>query len=422
MDRVRDAPMTLDQPAIDAKTVETRPVFFYNLTDVQNQMASSLLANPDHLKIICEQNYATLQSSDVTIFTQTGFYLIINSVSGDEAFELARRINLALLKLFFGTNNLTPEQMVPVFRIAAPEEVQILRNVSPYPSITTGKRNANPLPSNERWIIEPPNPGKRFSQLGITGKCPAEHVALNFVPVYDILRGTPALYICTPTSHRGRGEILGRAAFRELSIIEAPYLDEAVLRYAAAFSDRLMQTGSVSAVCVPVSAETLSWSRGRRVYLSALRDVDLGLNPQIIPLIEDISPGTPPNRLADMISVLRPYARRIAIVLPDSEIALDRSGIIGASGFSLPLPPRANMQLADRLGAWLSRNCKAQNAFSCVTGVNSEDVLDALRDQGVRFASGSALAPKTVSADAAITLARTLSCANTIAPDPVNDE
>ncbi|HET7336244.1 MAG TPA: hypothetical protein VFI93_14105, partial [Rhizomicrobium sp.] len=152
MDRVRDAPMTLDQPAIDAKTVETRPVFFYNLTDVQNQMASSLLANPDHLKIICEQNYATLQSSDVTIFTQTGFYLIINSVSGDEAFELARRINLALLKLFFGTNNLTPEQMVPVFRIAAPEEVQILRNVSPYHSITTGKRNANPLPSNERWI------------------------------------------------------------------------------------------------------------------------------------------------------------------------------------------------------------------------------------------------------------------------------
>lgn len=422
MDRVRDTPMISEQPAIDAKTVETRPVYFYDLTAVQSQTATSLLANPERLSIICEQNFATLQSSDITIFTKTGFYLIINSVSGDEAFELARRINLALLKLFFGTNDLTPEQMVPVFRIAAPEEVQNLHNASPHHGAMTDKRNAGPAQSNERWIIEPPNPGKRFSQLGITGKSPAEHVALNFVPVYDIHRGTPALYICTPTARRGRSEILGRAAFRELSIIETPYLDEAVLRYAAAFSDRLMQTGSVSAVCVPVSAETLSWSRGRRVYLSALRDVDLGLNPQIIPVIEDISPGTPPNRLADMIAVLRPYARRIAIVLPDSEIALDRSGIIGASGFSLPLPPRAQAQSADRLGVWLNRVCKAQHAFSCVTGVNNEDVLDALRDRGVRFASGSALAPKTVSADAAITLARTLSCANAIPPDPVNDE
>lgn len=421
MDRFTDTPV-IDTPAIDAKIVASRPVFFFDLTTVQSQTATSLLANPERLNIICEQNCATLQSSDVTVFTQTGFYLIINSVSGDEAFDLARRINLALLKLFFGTNNLTPAQMVPVFRIAAPEEIQKLRDTPPCPAPAKTTQATIARQAAERWSSEPPDPGKRFSQLAITGKSPAERITLNFVPIYDIHRGTPALYICTPTGRQGRNEIHGRNAFRKVSIVETPHLDEAVLRYATAFSDRLMQTGSVAAVCVPVSAETLCWSRGRHVFLSALNDVDLDMNPQIIPVIEDISPGTPPNRLADMIAVLRPYARRIAVTLPDSEIALERSGIIGASGFALSLPPRATAQSADRLGAWLNRICKAQNAFSCITGVNNEDALDALRDRGIRFASGTALAPKAVNADAAIELARCLSRANATPPPPGNDE
>lgn len=422
MDRSSDTSIIIDRPAIDAQTVNARPVFFYDLTAVQSQMATSLLTNPERLSIICEQNFATLQSSDVTVFTQTGFYLIINSVSGDEALDLANRINLALLKLFFGTNNLTPEQMVPVFRIAAPEEVQRLRDMqaSPLSANATQATGTHHVP--ERWINGPSDPGKRFSQLAITGKNTAERITLNFVPVYDIHHGRPALYICTPTGRHGSKEIHGRSVFRKLSVVETPYLDEAMLRYAAAFSDRLMQTGSVCAVCVPVSAETLSWSRSRRVYLSALDEVDLDMNPQIIPVIDDISPGTPLNRLADMIAMLRPYAQRIAIALPNSEIALDSSGIIGASGISLPLPPRTQAQSADRLGAWLSRACKAQNAFSCITGVNDEDVLDALRDCGIRFASGSALTPMAVSADAAIELARSLSRANPVPPPPVNDE
>jgi hypothetical protein len=249
----------------------------------------------------------------------------------------------------------------------------------------------------------------RFAAIGEDGFDSRTRVSLCFVPAYDLRRQVPSLFLCQAIAVRESHVVYGHRAFGDIEAEQMPYLDAAVLHYAIRFSARLLETGNLIAVTAPVSVETLGWSRGREIYRTALKSAGVLDHPHIIPTLDDVPPGATAGRLAEMIRGLRPYARRIAVMLPDSNVALERSGALGAAGYILPLPRRSEAQAAARAAQWLSRLCGAQNAFSCLLDLNSEEALEAAKGAAIRFGAGSALAPRALIGDSALEYARLLS-------------
>jgi hypothetical protein len=396
--------------AFDYGLVTRQPVFFFDLAPVLENSQPSFARNPERLRNICEHSLGNLADEDLTLFTDTGFYVIFSSCDVDEAAIHANRINVSLLKVLFGTDSLTAHQLVPMFRAATMEELK-----------GTGEAGTN-IVTRAAAIVDRKQTTEAEAQYSFDGVCedeeeqlhllatrgvyPRDEVRLSFSPVYDIKRGVPAIFFCRPLAKRDGKPVFGYRAFRNLSPLEQAHIDQAILRYATSYAVRLQQMGSPIIVGVPVSAESLNWSRGRQIYLNALRQTGIANNPQLIPLLDGFSPGTPSNRIADLTSILRPFTRRVAVYLPNCDTAVERSGVIGASGYALHVSTKSDPATMHRAAFWLARLCLTQGAFSCLTGVHSQAALDAARSAGLKFAAGSALAPRALTEGASLEFAR----------------
>lgn len=411
MDRATNTLTRRIDGAIDAAQFARHPIYYFDLAPILERSGSAYIRNPERLQVICENGLGHLSESDMTLFDETGFYLIVGSCDGAQAEGLANRISVALLKLFFGTESLAPDQLVPLFRKASPGEI------SQGASALAQRAAAIMHPPSDRATRAPGTPGAKsddgsardqFDQLASQGVYEPDRLSLCFMPAYDLKRGTPALFFCLPTTVDNGQIVQGHRAFASVAAQDMPFADEAILRHAVQFADRLLEGGNLIAVTAPISVETMSWSRGRSTYQSALRRIGIEGHPQVIPLIDDIAPGTPPSRIAEMLAALRPFARRVAIALPDCEVALENSGLLGAAGIIVAMPRRADTGTASRTASWLARACATQNAFSCITSINSEEALEAVKEAGIRFGAGTALAPPALTGEDAIEYARLL--------------
>src|SRR5690348_12618384 len=89
---------------LSAKQFLQHPVFYFDLGPVLERAGSRLIRNAEGLEVLCRHGPGSLGDADITLFEKTGFYLVVGSCSGIQAEALANRINVALLKLFFGTD------------------------------------------------------------------------------------------------------------------------------------------------------------------------------------------------------------------------------------------------------------------------------------------------------------------------------
>lgn len=394
-----------------AKQFAQHPIFYFDLGPVLERAGSRLVRNAEGLEVLCRHGLGSLSETDITLFEKTGFYLVVGSCTGAQAEALANRINVALLKLFFGTDSLGPEQLMTLFRMASPGEVLGGKSAALLQTAAqlVGVAGASATPATELCAERPlVLSGERFADVAARGVFSPTRAALCFIPAYDLQREAPALFLCVPVAQRDNHVVYGRSAFGDVSAEQMPFLDEAILKYAVQFSAQLREAGTAVAVTSPVSTETLGWSRGRNVYQKALQHAKTSELTDIIPTIDDVAAGTRSMRLAEMIAAIRSHARRLAIWLPDSETIPDGSGQIGAAGFIVSLPRRSDLDMTVRTSKRLGRLCATQAAFGCLTEVNSEDALDAARDAGIRFCAGTALAPRALSGESALAYAKLL--------------
>jgi len=361
------------------------PLYFFDLAHALERAGLGSADTPGWLRGLCEDRIGPLSEGDITLFTANGFYLLIGSCEGAEADALAARVDKAMIELF-----------------GAEDKPQNLLGPSP---ARAGDPMDLALIERARAIMGPSRP-PRFATLGGDGKSVKDGVQLCFAPVRDLRRGTPMLFQCTPVALHGETPGSGYRAFRDLTPQDYAALDCAMLEYGAAFARALCESGSIAAVAVPVHAETLSWSRGRQRYLALLRDTEMAAAPQLLPVIDGLANGTLPERIAELVGMLKPHARRVVVSLPDIEVPLDASGLIGAAGFSLALPWYADTRVAQRWSRWLERACAIQNAFAWMSCVNNAEALAAVRANPIRFACGAALGPTPLTRDAALDYAR----------------
>jgi hypothetical protein len=370
------------------------PVFFFDLDPFLERSGSLLSRDRDRLRSLCERQLEAISAGDTIVHAATGFYLIVQSATGDEATRIAERLNVALLKLFFGPDSLTAERSGTMYSLArAPQQ-----NVSHSDAEAI---EAAPGPVGiGRHSLHTPEPRDAYAELAMRGALPSQHVELSFAPVHDLVRGRSTTFFCMPAfCIAGAPVITGYRAFENVDKRELPYLDRAILAHALKFARRLGQAGVYTAVGVPVSFETLVASRGREIYREALRAAGVPDYPFVVLTIRDVPAGITASRLAEIVDSVRPLAKRVFVHLPDAETAPLNSGHLGADGFILSLSPRQTPAQIGRAADWLNHMCEIQTALSCIDQIESASALETVKAASIRFGQGAVFGPTEFRAD-----------------------
>jgi hypothetical protein len=397
----------ITRKAIPVQTAVSGALYYFDLQPLLDRMGASGLATPDRLRAICKRHIRSIAGEDFTLFTDQGFYLVITSCSGAAAAGFARFINMSLLMLLFGTESLTPEQEMRLFRPIEPHELPEGNYVRTVPQERRPMDRVNLRDTIDGRDAAPEHDIENDTLAGFAdhGIHAEQGVELIFFPVHDLATRTVSSLFCAPTF---AGAVFGYQAFHDLGQAEMPYIDRAILMHGLKFARRLAHAGIHTPVGVPVSFETLSWSKSRDIYQSALRAANIARFPQLVIKVDDIPAGTPADRIARVVSSLKPFARFVSVHLPNNNLELSMMGRMGASGLVLSLPRRAAHPEVLANSKWLAAAAAAQNATACIDHVESDDALAVVRSAGVHFAVGNVFGAETLRGTASMEEVRTV--------------
>jgi hypothetical protein len=347
----------------------------------------SLRRHPDRAIVMCQHQVRLLAPGDLLLARDSGFYLIVQSCTGAAADALANEVNMALLALFFGTDSLSG--IAALFRpVAYGEMSEVGALPTPQAVAPTAEIVASSTrPSVFEALNRNPDPLAHLAQYALPGY---EGLKSGFLPMFNIQRDTPLIHMCGAVARRNGQLVFGPAALLDCAPKDRPSLDEAMLEYSLGFTRQIVPTKFTAAISTSVSYETLAWSRGRQIYQKALRAADVVNNPFLVVKIDEVPPGTPPSRLAEIVATVRPFVKRVVLHLPDSDFGLIQSGQIGAAALCATLPANATPTAIARFAARLNRVAMGQQALSCVDGIDNFSALPLLRAAGIRFAAGRA--------------------------------
>jgi hypothetical protein len=347
------------------------PVYYFDLAPVLSR-SSALQHNPDRIQRMCEQCVRRVAPRELMLFKDSGFFLVIQSSGHVGAEAVAGAVNVALVELFFGTESYSG--LAAMFRLAQHGELG-----------ATGIAPGAPAraPSQTENVLA--DPLARLAESGVPGY---EGLQAGFLPMINLRRDAASIYLCGPVRQRGSETVFGSAALADANPQDRASIDHAMLEYSIGFARAVVPTKFAAAIGTSVSYETLAWARGRRIYQEALRAANVAENPFLIVKIENVPAGATVQRLAEVVSVVKPYVKRVFLELPDCETGLTFAGQIGASGLISSLSANATPAEAGRIAARLVRTAMAQQALSCIDGVTGAEALARVRAAGVRFAAG----------------------------------
>ncbi len=358
----------------DPAELAGKPAFHFDLAPALDRFDAGLARNPARLRLMCEQHVVRLAPAELVLFQDTAFYLVVRS--GAPALALAQTINTTLLQLLFGTYSIAAGKLAPLFRSAAMTEI--------WSGLATPA--AMPPPPSAAKDVEP-DPFARLAASGVPGYA---GLHLGFSPIYDLRRCTATTFLCAPYRDPLDARRDTAAPLQAIDPRDRPSLDEAMLEQSLLLTRLIAGANLAAAAATPVSFETLASPRGRRLYQFALRSAAALANPYLLVKIEDVPPGTPAARLAEIVATIRPFAPRVFVQVPDAGMRLLEDGQLGATGVFAKLPAAAGPVAIARLATALVRAAAAQRACSYMEDVPGMSALSLVRAAGVRFASGRA--------------------------------
>lgn len=379
--------MAIQHDRIDGKmsmdALMARPLFHFDLEPVLERAGPTMLRNPNRLNIVCDHCVRSVSQYDDVIFSDTGFYLVVNSCEEPQATQLARQISIALLRCFFGEVEPPADLLQSLFR--TPTEHELASIAARMPK-APGAAVASVEPASR---IEPTTAsGDPMVELAVRGIHSGEAFRFGFAPFFDLRRGTVSTFFCDTVRMHDNEIVHQRDSFASIGSRDLPRVDQAMLLQALAFSKRLKESGVVAAVGTNVSYETLAWSKGRQFYQNALRATNSADNAYLIVKIDMVPQGAPASRLQEMVAAIKPFARRVFLELPDGDFDPIQSAQLGAAGYVVFLRPgMAREEIAAR-AMRLARLCSMREALSCVERIPDLASADRVKAAGVRFGEG----------------------------------
>jgi hypothetical protein len=168
---------------------------------------------------------------------------------------------------------------------------------------------------------------------------------------------------------------------------------EITILYAAhAYAHRIHNAHKVCALGAAVSYETLTNFNSRIRYITALKSLTLPAQCPILLKLDDVPPGTPLGKLAELISMLSIPNLRFTVQFKSFVAVPDTIDIrLGAVGIGCAIPSRCDEALATVVMKRLTQVFAEQKGFVFVEDLDTPTLAALALSTGVRFGTGQGL-------------------------------
>ncbi|TWA90576.1 hypothetical protein FBY14_10478 [Azospirillum brasilense] len=208
-----------------------------------------------------------------------------------------------------------------------------------------------------------------------------------FRPVFDVKHKVVSTYCCRTDADTAR-YLNCMDAFdpeREEAVFD---LDMETLSLAVSTYNELYANKFRYAQTIPVHFGTLASSRRRREYIQACRMIPRVLMPFLAFELDGLPTGVPYGRLAEIVAMLRPFARAAMVILHDDAGDLSVYATAGVKGVGLRLDGREDEpHILERVQTFCPGPRKF-GMFAYVDGVRTPVELEAAEAAGAAYLSG----------------------------------
>ncbi|MBB3263332.1 GGDEF domain-containing protein [Azospirillum sp. OGB3] len=208
-----------------------------------------------------------------------------------------------------------------------------------------------------------------------------------FRPVFDVKHKVVSTYCCRTDVDTTRYLNLMDAfdPEREEAVFD---LDRETLSLAVSTYNELYANKFRYAQTIPVHFGTLASSRRRREYIQACRMIPRVLMPFLAFELDGLPASVPYGRLAEIVAMLRPFARAAMVILHDDAGDLSVYATAGVKGVGLRLDGREDEpHILERLQTFCPGPRKF-GMFAYVDGVRNPVELEAAEAAGAAYLSG----------------------------------
>ena len=161
-------------------------------------------------------------------------------------------------------------------------------------------------------------------------------IVLSLEPMWDLQNGLRMV------GHHARAVIYDRGADREISAAQrtelqpADHLDVDIAILTEAIALRAASPRSAGGLLVPVSYKVISNSSNRYALIHAVQALEAGARNSFAWELIDLEAGIPPDRLAEIVSLLRPHSRGVVCRLPLTSTTVEQLRRAGTTGSLKP--------------------------------------------------------------------------------------
>jgi hypothetical protein len=212
---------------------------------------------------------------------------------------------------------------------------------------------------------------------------------IGFFPIWDLAKGKSSCLFASPYPQHAAPRI---GCTRQLlaswpaQIVDA---ELALLTTAHAYAHRLYRAGKVCALGAGISFETLTGFHNRIRVITALKSLKIPAQGRLLLKIEDVPQGTPLGKLAEIIAMLAVPNVRFTVQFRNCQAVPGEVDIrLGAAGMGFQLPHQYDPGLA---AIFMKRLVHAFAGFVFVEGLDTQELLIAAQNCGVRFGTGQAV-------------------------------
>jgi hypothetical protein len=242
---------------------------------------------------------------------------------------------------------------------------------------------------NDLTISNAAKDAHTLSRPAAQTKPPRPVYSHGFVPIWDSRNEAVTSYrlVSKRSAAQLAMEAEGSARFKEdLALTVASFY------FGAGVLARHLESNERFLLQIPVLHEVLSSPIGRMEIASTCRDLSGEFRPFLVFELTAIPPGVPQSRMAELVSVLRPFCRGVAAQIPLRDHGVVAYQGIGLQSIGIVLPRAGTNATEMRVEiARLAGAAKRLALSSFVSDVPSLDLFSLARIEGVALMSGDVI-------------------------------
>ncbi len=257
------------------------------------------------------------------------------------------------------------------------------RHAAGHPDDALHSRPESPAPQQQ------PERRQRPSLDGFAlGNGPPPQPKVLFRPIFDVRNKVISTYTCRPDIHTCRyiNQITIDDIQHEESIFD---FDMETLCHAVSTYNELYANKFRYAQTIPVHFETIAATRRRREYLQSCRMIPSYLIPFLAFELEGLPQGIPYGRLAEIVTMLRPYGRATIVMLREETPDIPIYANAGIKGVGLSMDFRdGDQRCIDKIQSFCPVPRK-HGMFAYVDGARNAAQLQAATEAGASYVGGA---------------------------------